>query len=523
MPLALSTRTFDVRTDLCVIRYSLYIGCSGIRMVSDRMSKEPNDIDALKRRSDVVDELLEELGVDDKLKQELVDSGRLHTDRFMVESAEQVRRRMEIESSAERLRDSLLLLERNLSTVDSTVDRVERDLVPVVLSFLVGLKGNLVNLKSTVIGRSKRRAKTNLQATYIDTEVKNIVDEEFAKVEDTLTTDMSTPIMDKMRDIVEGMRSTVKTTYSELTTLKAAIDDFTQRATTEVEFLAKELIMKPKEATPESVNKLLRDLERAKTELERDLKVSEEKLANREEKIESIQTDLAKAKLKADTLEEQIASMKSTTTVDAGVVAELRQSVKSLEAARDLLTQKVREAEERADEAELRINEGKDLVARKDLEIGDLTRKVQLLESEVEKANEHLSQIDELRTRLRSHESGDKVRELERTASELERANATLERTQADYAEMKSMLEYTKNRLQGYLGLMEATEKTKGFLMIEETTTLTLRDIANSLGVSPATVSKWAEDYQRLGIVKIHPDGQTLELAVKKPKESGKE
>ncbi|NHJ14717.1 MAG: hypothetical protein EAX95_13640 [Candidatus Thorarchaeota archaeon] len=486
------------------------------------MSKEPDDIDALKRRSDVVDELLEELGVDDKLKQELVESGRLHTDRFMVESAEQVRRRMEIESSAERLRDSLLLLERNLTTVDGTVDRIERDLVPVVLSFLVGLKGNLVNLKTTVVSRSKRRAKTNLQATYVDTEVKSIVDEEFAKVEETLTTGMSAPIMDKMRDIVEGMRSTVKTTYSELTTLKAAIDDFTQRATTEVEFLAKELIMKPKEDTPESVKKQLKELERAKEELGRDLKVAEEKLDNREEKIESLQTDLARAKVKADTLEEKIASMKSTTTVDASVVAELRQKVKSLEAARDLLAQKTTDAEGRADEAELRIGEAKDLVARKDLEIGDLTRKVQLLESEAEKAHAQLSQIDELRTKLRSYESGDKIRELERITAELERANATLTRMQADYAEMKAKLQYTENRIQGYLGLMEATEKTKGYLMIEETTTLTLRDIARSLGVSPATVSKWAEDYQRLGIVKIHSDGQTLELAVKKPQESSK-
>ena len=37
-------------------------------MVRIHMSKEPEDTDALKRRGDVVDELLEELGVDDKLK-----------------------------------------------------------------------------------------------------------------------------------------------------------------------------------------------------------------------------------------------------------------------------------------------------------------------------------------------------------------------------------------------------------------------------------------------------------------------
>jgi DNA repair exonuclease SbcCD ATPase subunit len=479
------------------------------------MSEGPDEKDA--RRRDVVDELLDELGVDDDLKQELIDSGRMHTDRFMVESAEQVRRRMEIESSAERLRDSLLLLERNLSTVDNTVDRVERDLVPVVLSFLVGLKGNLVNLKTNVIGRSKRRAKTNLQAAYVDTEVRAIVEEEFAKIEETLTTGMSAPIMDKMRDIVEGMRSNVKTTYGELTTLKSAVDDFTQRATTEVEFLAKELIMKPKEEVPESLKKQLRDLERGKEEAERELGVAEERLANREEKIESLQKEVAQYKVRAETLDEQITSMKATPTVDASVVAELRQNVTSLEAARDILAQKVQDAEDRADDAETRATSHKEAIAHKEIEVADLTKKVQHLESESGKAREALKEIDDLKAKLRSYESGDKLRELERITAELERTNATLKRMNADYATMKENLEYTQKRLEGYLGLMEAKEKTKGFLMVEEATTLTLREIARSLGVAPGTVSKWAEDYQKLGIVKVLPDGQTLELAEKDP------
>ncbi len=479
------------------------------------MSEGPDDKKS--RRRDVVDELLDELGVDDALKKELIESGRMQTDRLMVESAEQVRRRMEIESSAERLRDSLLLLERNLTTVDNTVDRVERDLVPVVLSFLVGLKGNLVNLKTDIVSKSKRRAKTNLQASYIETEVKGIVEEEFARIEETLTTGMSAPIMDKMRDIVEGMKSSVKTTYGELTTLKSSVDDFTQRATTEVEFLAKELIMKPKDDVPESIRKQIRDLERAKEEADRELGVAEEKLANREEKIESLQKEVAQYKVKAETLDEQIASVKSTRTVDASVVTELRQNVKSLEAARDILAEKAQAAEDRADEAETRVAQHKEEIAHKEIEVADLTKKVQHLESESTKAREQLREIDDLKAKLRSYESGDKIRELERLASEMERTNATLERMKTDYAQMKAKMEFAEKRLQGYLDLMEATEKTKGFLMIEEATTLNLRDIARSLGVSPGTVSKWIEDYQRLGLVKILPDGQTIESALKDP------
>jgi len=154
----------------------------------------------------VVDELLTELGVDNEMRQELIDSGRMSSDVMRVESADQVRRRMEIDKSIARLQDSIGLLERNIMTVDGSVDRIERDLVPVVLSFLVGLKGNLVSMRGDIVSRSKRAAKTNLQITYIDNDVKPIVDAEFHKIEESLTSGMSTPILEKVRDLTETLR-----------------------------------------------------------------------------------------------------------------------------------------------------------------------------------------------------------------------------------------------------------------------------------------------------------------------------
>jgi len=480
------------------------------------MSKEPEKEPSGTDRAKVVDELLEELGVDDNLKQELIDSGRLTTDVFMVESAEQVRRRMEIERSAERLRDSLVLLERNMTTAENTIDRVERDLVPVVLSFLVGLKGNLVNMRTEIVGRSKRRARTNLQHEYVESQVKPIVTEEFEKVEETLTTGMSAPIMEKVKDITEGLKEAMKTTYEELTTLKTSVDDFTQRATTEVEFLARELLMKPKVDTPEEVTKKLKDVERRAEELDRDLKLAEEKLQNREQRIAEIQDDLQEAKAREEGLEETVTSLKAAPQVDTTVLAELRQNVKSLEAARDVLAQKANDAERLADEAESKTAEQKDLVAKKDIEIGDLKTQVSHLEAETEKNREQLLEVDDLRARLRSYESGDMMRELDRVKSELERASASLERLTNDHNLTKTRLVFTEQKLEGYLDLMDITEKTKAFLMVEDNREMSVREIGRSLGVSPATVSKWIEDFQRLGLVNVKDDGQTVVLAREK-------
>ncbi len=204
----------------------------------------------------VVDGLLTELGVDDEMRQELIDSGRMSSDVMRVQSAEQVRRRTELETSSEQVRDSISLLERNILTVDGTIDRIERDLVPVVLSFLVGLKGNLVSMRSDIVSQSKRKAKTNLQSVFIDTVIKDIVENEFTTIEDSLTTGMSTPILEKMRDITDGMKESMKLTFEEFSKLKGDMDDYTQRATTEIEHLSTKVGMKPRIEVPKEILEL---------------------------------------------------------------------------------------------------------------------------------------------------------------------------------------------------------------------------------------------------------------------------
>lgn len=155
------------------------------------MSKTPKKEAPPSDEGEMIDKLLVEMGVDESMKRKLIDSGRLSKDIFKIESAEQVRRQIEIEKSAERVQDSLHLIERDMTTIDGVIDHVERDLVPVVLSFLVGLKGNLVSLKENIVTRSKQGAKTNLQSSYVDHEVRQIVDESFGKIESTLTADMA--------------------------------------------------------------------------------------------------------------------------------------------------------------------------------------------------------------------------------------------------------------------------------------------------------------------------------------------
>ncbi len=457
----------------------------------------------------VVDELLTELGVDNEMRQELIDSGRMSSDVMRVESADQVRRRIEIDKSIEKLQDSIGLLERNIMIVDGSVDRIERDLVPVVLSFLVGLKGNLVSMRGDIVTRSKRAAKTNLQTTYIDNDVRPIVNEEFHKVEESLTSGMSTPILEKVRDLTESLKDAMKVTYEELTTLKANIDDFTQRSTTEVEFLSSELSMKPKIEVPKDIADKMKMLERRIEELTQELSISQQKVSTRESEIETLRKDNATLKVINEEIEEELATLKATPQTDVEVLSELRGTVKTLEASRDLLQEKVTEAEARANTAEQRGKEYSDEIAKKDIELGDLKTKVRQLEDQKAKTADRLTEMEEIRARLRSYESGDKARELERLKTEFERTSANLERATNDLNETKAKLEHTQETLEGYLDLMDSTEKTKAFLMVEEHGEMAIREIARSLGVAPAIVMKWAEEFQSLGIAWV-VDGQTL-------------
>jgi chromosome segregation ATPase len=457
----------------------------------------------------VVDGLLSELGVDDEMREELIQSGRMSSDVMRIESATQVRHRMELDESIERLRDSLSQIERNIMTVDGTIDKIERDLVPVVLSFLVGLKGNLVSMRGDIISKSKRRAKTNLQSMYVDTEVQPIVDEEFMRVEESLTSGMSTPILEKIRDVTESMKESMKNTLHELSTLKGSVDDFTQRATTEVEFLSTELGMKTRVEIPKEVETQLKQLETNMEELKQELNFERKKIENRDAENLELRKNLAELKVRNDDLEDTLMGLQAAPKVDLETLAELRHTVKSLETSNEMLENKIKENEAISEAAEHKAKDYLNQISQKELEIGELNTKIRQLEDDMGTSGTRLDEMEELRSRLRSFESGDKARELESTKTELERVSASLARMTGDFEETKAKLVHTEETLEGYLSLMDSTEKTKAFLMVEEHAEMPIKEIARSLGVAPAIVMKWAEEFQTLGIAWVI-DGTTL-------------
>ncbi len=479
------------------------------------MSKKPEEKSPKSSRDSVVNKMLSELGIDEAMKKELVESGRMTKDVLRVETADQVRRRIEMDKSIGRFRESTRHVERNLNLINDGIDNIERDLIPVVLSFLVGLKGNLVNLRSTVIGKSKRRAKTNLQAVYFENDVIPIIEEEFAAIEETLTSGMSAPILEKIRVLTDTLKDAANETHDELTTLKASIDDFTQRLSTEVEFLSTELTMKPKVAIPKEVEEQLRELSRHVKELERDLSMATEKVQNRENDIESLQSELVGMKVRNESLEETVNSLRAAPAAEADTVAELRKHIKSMETLHDLLTERVEEGSQELQAAKIESRQLRDAKNKNDLQIEDLSSNIRLLEDEMKKANERFAGVDELRARLRSYESGEGARELERVKTELDRISASHERTTSDYKVTQQKLQVTEEALRGYLDLMDRTEKTKAFLMVEDNVEMSIREIARSLGVAPAIVMQWAEDFHELGIAKI-VDGEKLVLTREK-------
>ncbi len=476
------------------------------------MSRDERDLQKDDQES-VVDQLLNDLGVDKDMRKELVDSGRVSSDLLKVASAEQVRRRMGIESSIDRLRDSMNLLERNATQVESAIDSIERDLIPVVLSFLVSLKGNLVNVRNSVIDESKKYAKTNLHLNFVNTTLKKVVQDTFIPMEESLSSEMSAPVLEKIREITDSFREVLKLTLDELSTLKARVEDYSQRTSTELEFLTKELSMKPKVEIPKEVETQLSDLTRNRDSLQSELTLTLQKLENREAEILALQTNLASTKARNDGLEEAFESLKSKPIADGAVVSELRQNVRALETEVELLQKRITESDELTSSRDDQIADLREQLAKKDLESKDYREKISRLEVEAAGAQERQVEMDELKARVRSLESGDSMRELERMRSEVDRLTASNSRFVADYNTMKEKMEYTEQRLQGYLGLMESTEKTKAFRILEDSKEITIREIARSLGVSPAIMTQWAEDFVRLGLAWIVDDTK-LVLAI---------
>jgi chromosome segregation ATPase len=455
---------------------------------------------------EVVDQLLNELGVDEGMRKDLVDSGRVSSDLLKVATADQVRRRMGIEKSIERLRDSMNLLERNVTQVESTTDRIERDLIPVVLSFLVSLKGNLVTVRNNVLDDSKKGAKTNLHVTFVNTTLKQVINEHFTPMEESLSSEMSAPIMEKIREITDMLKDVLKLAVDELSNLKTSVEDYSQRTSTELEFLTKELSMKPKVEVPAEVEERIAELSRKNDNLQSELDLTISKLENRQGEILALQTNMAALKLKNETLEDQYETLKKSPVVDTAVVTDLRQSVKALETEGKIQQKKIEDTQAQLSASEDIATQLRSDLSKKELEVEDLQEKVSHLESESASATERLAEIDELKAKVRTLESGDTMRELERAKSEVERLTASNERLTKDYDAMKRKVEVTEQRLDGYLGLMDSTEKTKAFRILEDSKEITIREVARSLGVSPAIMTQWAEDFVKLGLAWIVDD-----------------
>ncbi len=468
--------------------------------------KEKDD-EEFGHEADVVDQLLEELGVDEEMRKELVESGRATEDILKVEPAEQVRRRLEIEKSLDQLRGSIAKMEHRLSEINETIDKVERDLIPVIISFMVKLKGDLVTLKTTLVGRCRRRTKTNLQEEFVARVVGPIVEEEFSKVENTLTTGMSTPVLDKIRELSDTVRNSLEGTVEQLSEMKATLDDFTQRTITELEFLAKQLSTKPVAVVPEDVEDKIRTLEGRVRELSRDLELARERIQNREEEIQQLKQELETARSVIDSHERTIASLRQTSGADASVVTELRAEIKSLEAARDVLEARLKEANEEIERQVQKTRDAMAKLAKRDVEVKDLQTRIAQLESEIQDYKERLAEVDRLRTELSVLKSGDVNRELERLKSEYSRLEASENRLKQQNEELRRRVAELEQRLDYYVGVMQQSDKTKAYLMIEDTGRMSVREIARSLGISPAQVTKWIEDFERLGAVKVSDDG----------------
>ncbi len=469
------------------------------------MSKDEDDF-TKDDHEEVVDSLLSELGVDEGMRKDLVDSGRVSSDLLKVASADQVRRRMGIEKSIERLRDSMNLLERNVTQVEGTIDKIERDLIPVVLSFLVSLKGNLVTVRNSVIDDSKKGAKTNLHVTFVNTTLKQVITEHFTPMEDSLSSEMSAPILEKIREITDTFKDVLKLAIDEMSNLKASVEDYSQRTSTELEFLTKELSMKPRVEVPKEVQQQIDELNRKNENLQSELDLTIDKLENRQGEILAMQTNIAALKLRNDSLEDMYESLKSAPVADTAVVTELRQNVKQLQTEGEILQKRIGDTEAELKTSEELVAQLRSDLSKKEIESDDYREKVSRLEAEAGSTSERLEEMDELRARVRSLESGDTMRELERTKTDVERLSASNERLTKDNDAMKRKVENTEQRLEGYLGLMDSTEKTKAFRILEDSKEITIREVARSLGVSPAIMTQWAEDFVRLGLAWIVDD-----------------
>ncbi|MFW9799640.1 MAG: hypothetical protein ACFFD9_04340 [Candidatus Thorarchaeota archaeon] len=436
--------------------------------------------------------------------------------------------------------DALL---KKLETLRSDISSLQRGVVGVFAAQLLTFRGKVVELKSRISEEMVERLRMKFFKTFIESTFVDIVDNEFAALE----RDLVDRIVEQTQERFKEFAQRVRESELDLRTTIVEQQDIVRSFMTSLEEDGVSL-QEGLEAKNAEIAKLELELRTLQSQLDaakttdtitEELKL---KLAEYDEKVEALRQDIAKKDSIIETTGKELASAH-------GEVEEL--------------TMKIGEAQSEVEVYKAEATAAKTTSTKTDAEYKALESKISLLEQTVEEkraeADKSVAQIKELERLTKSLEAGKDAAEKESQArgdelvsiqdkikgiKDLEQRVYDLEGELKTAEEKIPMLEMQKEAFEKATRLMEkerdfaleqrdlADERTKRYIqvmntesnmkvlvMVDEIGSVTLTELAKSIGQPVGLVTKWVRQLDKLGVLKLKGDKAVSTLRDLKLKE----
>ncbi len=424
-----------------------------------------------------------------------------------------------------------------LEQLRADISSLQRGVVGVFAAQLLTFRGKVVELKSRISEEMVERLKMKFFKNFIESTFVDIVDNEFAALEKELVDKIVEQTQERFKEFAQRVRESEMDLRSTIVEQQDVVRSFMKSLEEEAAATKEELMEKERniKTLKETIKKLQAEIDKYRTAT-----MSTEELARKVDdltaQVESLKAEVAKKSATIDSLTKELEQAKAETQEYSMKLGEAISQIEVLKAEKvvvpetstksdaefqalekkvELLESALADKRREAEQLELKIHELESKVedALKQKEIAEKEAEARLKELEVlhEKFQEFTSleqRVYDLEAEIEGHKQ--KLQIVEMQSEAYQKATRLMEKERDIALEQRDL---AMERMRRYIKVMEGEASTKALIIVDEVGSITLKELAKTLGKPVALVTKYIRELEKLGVVKL--EGNTAKSTLK--------
>jgi len=423
--------------------------------------------------------------------------------------------------------DALL---KKLETLRADISSLQRGVVGVFAAQLLTFRGKVVELKTRISEEMVERLRMKFFKTFIEATFVDIVDNEFAALERELVDriveqtqerfkefaqrvreselDLRTTIVEQ-QDIVRSFMSSLEEDGMSLQKGLETKDSEIGRLESEIRALQAQVdASKTADTVTEELKRKLTEYDEKVEVLKQDIVKKDSTISASTKELEEAKADVEELKMKLGEAQSQVEVYKAEATAAKTTSTKTDQEYAALESKITLLEKTLEEKRAEGDQNTAQVKELERIKQslEKEKETAELESKAR--GDELDSIQDKIKGIKELEQKVYDLESELKTSEeqipkLEMQKEAFEKTTRLMEKERDTAIEQRDL---SDERTKRYIQVLNMESNTKVLVMVDDVGTITLAELAKSIGQPVGLVTKWVRQLDKLGVLKLKGD-----------------